>query len=73
MSCSNFRLPCFRFIAALLVTMCGLIFGCLMLGLGKAGDLSAFYTSLISTCISFWASPPKYNNEVDNTLDINHI
>lgn len=70
MSCSNIKMPCFRFIASFIVTLGGLIFGCLMLGLGKSNsnDLTAFYTSLISSCIMYWATPPKYNSDDNGTF-----
>ena len=72
MVCSNWKMPCFKFTAALLVTVGGLSFGCTMLALGRGGELTAFYTSLISSCISFWCQPPQYN-ESEIQMDLNHI
>lgn len=66
MGCYNFKMPCLRFVVAFIITFSTLIFACTMLALEKTPNLTAFYTSLISACVSFWMDSPKYSNDDEN-------
>jgi hypothetical protein len=68
MACTSFRLPCMKFLAAFLISLICLIFGCLMLAFGKEGTMSSFYTSLISSALIFWCHPPRYNDDDNDSF-----
>lgn len=67
------KMPCIRFIIAVLSTSSILIFAIVMLILNTDTTLKPFYASLISACLTFWVNPPSPEITINNTNNNNNV
>lgn len=75
-SCSNYKLPCAKFIISAGLSVGVFIFGCVSLATGGvSAPLAPLYSSMITGALSIWVPTPEYANnnviQIDNKHDIN--
>lgn len=74
-SCSNYKLPCFKFIISAGLSVGVFVFGCVSLATGGVtAPLAPLYSSMITGALSIWVPTPEYGNnniiQIDNKHDI---
>lgn len=70
--CSNYKLPCAKFIICAGLSIGGFAFSCAMLATGGvASPLAPLYSSIITGCLSVWVPTPEYGS--NNNITIQNV